>query len=95
MQDQEITPTQDRIEGTVEPKSDPDSPTDSPSDTPSARQALMTTSIEMKEFGRLNYEPLIDEPVTGSGNDDLWVPECDPAKQGSCPAPAEPSGKTP
>jgi hypothetical protein len=34
--------------------------------------------------GTRSYEPLIDEPVTGSGNDDRWAPDCDPAKPGGC-----------
>jgi hypothetical protein len=29
--------------------------------------------IEIKDNEELAEEPLIDEPVTGAGNDDLWV----------------------
>jgi filamentous hemagglutinin family protein len=38
-----------------------------------------TTLVELKEFVPLGYPPLIDEPVTGSGNDDLWLEPCDPS----------------
>ncbi len=34
--------------------------------------------IELKEFETFGYPPLIDEPVTGSGNDDLWPAACPP-----------------
>lgn len=34
----------------------------------------VTTVIEVKEVEKLPNEPLIDDPVTGSPNDDLWVP---------------------
>ena len=36
-----------------------------------------TALIEVKEFETFGYPPLIDEPVTGSGNDDLWPVICD------------------
>jgi hypothetical protein len=45
-----------------------------------------TALIEMKETETFGYPPLIDEPVTGSGNDDLWPAACE-AKDESCPAP--------
>ena len=56
------TPTRDLLED----------PFDAPSDAPIDRQALISTTVEMENFGLSSYEPLIDEPVTGSGNDDLW-----------------------
>lgn len=28
--------------------------------------------IELKDFEPLGFEPPIDEPITGSGNEDLW-----------------------
>jgi hypothetical protein len=40
-----------------------------------------TSLIEVKEFETFGYPPLIDEPVTGSGNDDLWPAACDPDKE--------------
>jgi hypothetical protein len=43
--------------------------------------------VEIDDVGRLGYEPLIDEPVTGSGNDDLWMRDCDPDQQDGCPQP--------
>jgi hypothetical protein len=52
---------------------------------------------EIADVARFGYEPLIDEPVTGSGNDDLWTPDCGPDQQGHCPtSQPPPSGsKTP
>ena len=35
----------------------------------------VTTVIEIKDVEPLPNEPLIDDPVTGSPNDDLWTPE--------------------
>ncbi len=72
----EFTPTRDRIE----------QPLDATSDPRVEKQAMITTGVELEDVGLLPYEPLIDEPVTGSGNDDLWVPGCDTAKGGDCPA---------
>ena len=43
-----------------------------------------TALIEVKEFETFGYPPLIDEPITGSGNDDLWPAICDPEKE-TCP----------
>ncbi len=43
-----------------------------------------TALIEVKEFETFGYPPLIDEPVTGSGNDDLWPATCDPDEE-TCP----------
>ena len=40
-----------------------------------------TALIETKEFETFGYPPLIDEPVTGSGNDDLWPATCDPDEE--------------
>jgi hypothetical protein len=42
--------------------------------------------IQLKDYVTPGDEPLIDEPVTGAGNDDLWSvddtkPKCDPAKE--------------
>jgi hypothetical protein len=30
------------------------------------------TLVELKDILPIGYEPLIDDPVTGAGNDDLW-----------------------
>ena len=43
------------------------------------------TLIELKEFETFGYPPLIDEPVTGSGNDDLWPATC-PVDDETCKA---------
>ena len=42
--------------------------------------------VEIKENEEPAEEPLIDEPVTGAGNDDLWVtdPDCERADAGEC-----------
>ena len=48
-------------------------------------ETLPTTLISLAEFERFGYEPLIDEPVTGAGNDDLWTQDCEPDESGSCP----------
>jgi hypothetical protein len=47
--------------------------------------------ITMRDLDPLSGEPLLDDPVTGAGNDDLWTPtldDCDPASAsgGTCPA---------
>ncbi len=52
---------------------------------------LPTPLITMRDLDPLSGEPLLDDPVTGAGNDDLWTPTldtCDPASApgGSCPA---------
>lgn len=53
---------------------------------------LFSLLIELRDLERLPNEPLIDDPVTGAGNDDLWVaPEpqqCEPgaiSTDGRCP----------
>jgi hypothetical protein len=56
---------------------------------------MITTAIELTDFGRLAYKPLIDEPVTGSGNDDLWTPSCDSAPDGTCTGPSEKGDEAP
>lgn len=58
-----------------------------------------SNTIEIKENQELAEDPLIDEPVTGAGNDDLWVggTDCERDDGGKCkideeekaPAPAE------
>lgn len=66
-------PTRERIEDTVEP----------PPET-SERQVLVVGSLQMEDVGLHSYEPLVDEPVTGSGNDDLWEPGCETGEPGAC-----------
>lgn len=53
--------------------------------------SMIIDLAEQEEYGR---DPLIDEPVTGAGNDDLWViePDCDAEgadRDPACPAPEE------
>lgn len=57
-------PVQDVIEEEVTPKKYVADP-------------FASTPIEIKENAELAEEPLIDEPVTGAGNEDLWVGEAE------------------
>lgn len=42
--------------------------------------------IELAGTEPLITPPLVDEPITGVGNDDLWEPRCDPDEEdGPCP----------
>lgn len=54
---------------------------------------LPSMLIQIKDTEELSYQPVIDDPVTGSGNDDLFAiddgKECDPKKEGDCPAPKQ------
>ena len=56
----------------------------------SVSNLLPLSLVQLREYVTPEDEPLIDEPVTGAGNDDLWSvddtkPKCDPAKE-KCPA---------
>jgi hypothetical protein len=84
-----ISPTRDIVEIPVDPS------TGSGTDAVSEKQKLIAMDVEMDEVGRLGYEPLIDEPVTGSGNDDLWMSDCDPNGQGDCAQPPAPRDAAP
>ena len=51
---------------------------------------LPLSLVQLREYVTPGDEPLIDEPVTGAGDDDLWSVDdtkakCDPAKE-RCPA---------
>ena len=46
---------------------------------------LSSTLIQLQDNEPLISPPLVDEPITGVGNDDLWVPECTDPKQEGCP----------
>lgn len=49
--------------------------------------------VESREFEVPGYPPLIDEPVTGAGNDDLWQDQCENAgENGEC-ATGNPEGE--
>ncbi|AHE54522.1 beta strand repeat-containing protein [Sphingomonas sanxanigenens] len=39
-------------------------------------QPLQSPLIQLRGFERFGFQPLIDEPVTGAGNDDLWTGQC-------------------
>jgi hypothetical protein len=39
--------------------------------------SLSTALITMRDLDPLSGEPLLDDPVTGAGNDDLWTPATD------------------
>ena len=40
--------------------------------------------IELAENDPLIEPPLVDEPITGIGNDDLWEPPCREDADGIC-----------
>lgn len=46
--------------------------------------------IGLRDIVSQGFPPLIDEPVTGAGNDDLWERRCDGADCGDNSAPKEP-----
>jgi|GEM_PF-2120142 len=47
--------------------------------------SLPTVIIEIKEFEEVGFPPLIDEPITGAGNDDLWTSnDCTDANSNNC-----------
>ncbi|HEY6815308.1 MAG TPA: hypothetical protein VI168_07200, partial [Croceibacterium sp.] len=67
----------------------PDPPSDSdlvqvlPDDT--APPALFVTPIiELADNAPLVQPPLVDEPITGVGNDDLWEPRCTDDSDAAC-----------
>jgi len=33
-----------------------------------------TPLIQLKQFQSFGDDPVIDEPITGAGNEDLWIP---------------------
>ena len=52
---------------------------------------LPTVIIEIKDFEAPGFPPLIDEPVTGNGNDDLWTSAgCIDARGAGCGGGAQP-----
>lgn len=56
-----------------------------PGETGTGSDLFPTIVVELKDFQPFGYPPLIDEPVTGAGNDDLWMPGCDGADEnGGC-----------
>jgi hypothetical protein len=50
---------------------------------------LSGTLIQLQDNQPLISPPLVDEPITGVGNDDLWVPECPDGRQEGCPQQGE------
>ena len=40
--------------------------------------------VELRDFVEQGYPPLIDEPVTGAGNEDLWESRCEGEQEGVC-----------
>ena len=47
--------------------------------------ALSSPLIQLEENQPLISPPLVDEPITGVGNDDLWVAQCTKPQQEACP----------
>ncbi len=72
------------IPGVPPPHDTIDQPLD-PEGSTSGPNLFPTIIVELKEFEPFGYPPLIDEPVTGAGNDDLWMPACEEGESG-CPA---------
>ena len=50
--------------------------TDSDEDDPATGEdtIAVTVVVDIRDVERFTSEPIVDEPVTGSGNDDLWSP---------------------
>jgi hypothetical protein len=51
----------------------------------SGQGGLSGTLVQLEDNKPLIAPPLVDEPITGVGNDDLWVPQCVDPKQEGCP----------
>jgi filamentous hemagglutinin family protein len=66
----------------IPPASDDLTPPVSPDN--SGMGGLSGTLVQLEDNEPLIAPPLLDEPITGVGNDDLWVPQCDPKQEG-CP----------
>jgi filamentous hemagglutinin family protein len=77
-------PIRDLIEGEIDVNADLESTLDS-------------QLIQLAPPGEMSHDPLIDDPVTGAGNDDLWVaePDCDPAAKDKSTCPASATDKKP
>ncbi|MEQ1547415.1 MAG: hypothetical protein ABL918_02070 [Chakrabartia sp.] len=70
------------------PKSFPSDSITGPRDNDDPFGVILPSSLfELKEFEPYGYPPLIDEPVTGAGNDDLWPTDCS-ASDAACQTPA-------
>jgi len=66
-------PTNEDIESPIPPAAGPGS-------------LFVAPLIELAGTDPLITPPLVDEPITGVGNDDLWEPRCDPTDENSaCP----------
>ena len=50
----------------------------------------LTPLIELRNFEDYGYEPLIDEPVTGAANEDLWSPADPSPNTSGNPVPPKP-----
>ncbi len=70
------------------PRSFPSDSITGPRDNDDPFGVILPSSLfELKEFEPYGYPPLIDEPVTGAGNDDLWPTDCS-ANDAACQTPA-------
>jgi hypothetical protein len=63
-----LPPVQDVI-GTVLTPADENDPS---GDAPGTIQRLSTPLIDLPDFDGLGVTPLIDDPVTGAGNEQFW-----------------------
>ncbi|AUW59460.1 hypothetical protein C1T17_16585 [Sphingobium sp. SCG-1] len=51
------------------------------------RQIFPVAIVELRDFVAEGFPPLIDEPVTGAGNEDLWDSDCSVSGDQGCSAP--------
>ncbi|RVT43610.1 beta strand repeat-containing protein [Sphingobium algorifonticola] len=58
--------------------------------TVAVAQIFPVAIVQLRDFVAEGYPPLIDEPVTGAGNEDLWDSNCSVAGDEGCPDPASP-----
>ncbi|MGK2910913.1 MAG: beta strand repeat-containing protein [Sphingobium sp.] len=55
--------------------------------TVAVRQIFPVAIVELRDFVAEGYPPLIDEPVTGAGNEDLWDSDCSVSGDEGCDVP--------
>ncbi|MBB6124137.1 hypothetical protein [Sphingobium subterraneum] len=55
-----------------------------PVDPPLPDKLLPTFILELGESDEIGFPPLIDEPVTGAGNEDLWERDCGGTTEKTC-----------
>ncbi|WP_427968802.1 hypothetical protein [Altererythrobacter sp.] len=66
-------PTRDLVRKKFNPNGDKDSERDPDGDRDNDLGSFDTMLVELKPVDGFEQDPLIDQPVTGAGNEDLWV----------------------